>query len=227
MTPSEIIRDAADRLAAAGDSRPWPARDPVNLPMIRNWLEAIGGAVDAVGVGCQDTAPPAMIQVWTMPGLHRSRGDDDPLAAMSALLEEAGYPSIVATNCDQVYHRPVRVGEQLAVQTRLVDVTGPKRTALGEGWFVTTRSTWTSSGEPVATMDFRVLRFRPEPRKPPRRDATPSAPPGVPASSGRSSRQTPSSSGPVPRRASCASSAATAAGRCAIRPARGARRAGT
>jgi hypothetical protein len=98
---------------------------------------------------------------------------------MSALLEEAGYTSIVATNCDQVYHRSVRVGEQLAVQSRLLDVTGPKRTALGEGWFVTTRSTWTSAGEPVATMDFRVLRFRPEPRKPPQGDATPSAPPGV------------------------------------------------
>ena len=65
MTPSEIIRDAADRLAAAGDSRPWPARDPVNLPMIRNWLEAIGGAFDAGSAGdvggaeCQDSAPPA------------------------------------------------------------------------------------------------------------------------------------------------------------------------
>jgi len=40
-------------------------------------------------------------------------------------------------------------------------VTGPKRTALGEGWFVTTRSTWFSSGEPVAAMDFRILKFRP------------------------------------------------------------------
>ena len=49
-----------------------------------------------------------MIQVWTMPGLHGTRGDDDPLAAMSALLDEAGYTSVVATNCDQVYLRPVR-----------------------------------------------------------------------------------------------------------------------
>ena len=179
MTPPEIITSAADRLAAEGDSKPWLARDPVNRPMIRNWLEAIGDPADASGQGRADTAPPAMIQVWTMPGLHGTRGGDDPLGAMSALLEEAGYTSIVATNCDQAYHRPVRIGEQLAVQSRLLDVTGPKRTALGEGWFVTTRSTWTSAGEPVATMDFRVLRFRPEPRKPPQGDATPSAPPGV------------------------------------------------
>ena len=122
--------------------------------MIRNWLEAIGGPGT-----CPGTAPPAMIQVWTMPGLHGTRGDDDPLAAMTALLDEAGYTSVVATNCDQAYHRYLKVGEQLAVSARLVDVTGPKRTALGEGWFVTTRSTWTSAGEPVATMDFRVLKY--------------------------------------------------------------------
>ncbi len=179
VTAPETITSAAERLAAAGDSKPRLARDPVNRPMIRNWLEAIGDPADPSAQECADTAPPAMIQVWTMPGLHGTRGGDDPLGVMSALLEQAGYTSIVATNCDQTYHRPVRVGEQLSVQSRLLDVTGPKRTALGEGWFVTTRSTWSSAGEPVATMDFRVLRFRPEPRKPPQGVATPSAPPGV------------------------------------------------
>jgi uncharacterized OB-fold protein/acyl dehydratase len=179
MTP-ETIRAAADRIAAAGDSKPWPARDPVNRPMIRTWLEAIGDAVGPGGPDTErpDTAPPAMIQVWTMPGLHGTRGDDDPLALTSALLSAAGYTAVVATNCDQTYHRYVRVGEQLAVQSRLVDIAGPKRTALGEGWFMTTRSTWTCAGEPVATMDFRMLRFKPAPRKPPPGGASPSAPPG-------------------------------------------------
>ncbi len=164
MSAEDAIRDAAARLAAAGDSRPCPARDPVNLPMIRNWTEAIGPAgLDTAhpGAGDPDTAPPAMIQVWTMPGLHGVRGDDDPLGQMSRVLDEAGYTSVVATNCDQVYHRYLKLGEQLSVQARLLDVAGPKRTALGEGWFVTTRSTWFSAGEPVATMDFRILKFRP------------------------------------------------------------------
>jgi hypothetical protein len=107
-----------------------------------------------------------MIQVWTMPGLHGIRADDDPLGQMSQLLDEAGYTSVVATNCDQAYHRYLKTGEQLSVRARLLDVTGPKRTALGEGWFVTTRSTWFSVGEPVATMDFRILKFRP-PQEPP------------------------------------------------------------
>jgi uncharacterized OB-fold protein/acyl dehydratase len=158
--PAAAIRAAATRLAASGDSRPRAARDPVNLPMIRTWLEALGGPG---GEPDPETAPPAMIQVWTMPGLHGVRGDDDPLGQMSRVLDEAGYTSVVATNCDQTYHRYLTLGEQLSVRARLLDVAGPKRTALGDGWFVTTRSTWLSSGEPVATMDFRILKFRPVP----------------------------------------------------------------
>ena len=153
----DAIRAAAARIAAAGDSQPRAARDPVNLPMIRTWAEAI----DPNGQDDPGTAPPSMIQVWTMPGLHGVRTDDDPLGQMSNLLDEAGYTSVVATNCDQTYQRYLKLGEQLSVRTRLLDVTGPKRTALGEGWFVTTRSTWFSSDEPVATMDFRILKFRP------------------------------------------------------------------
>ena len=167
----DAIRAAAARLAASGDSRPRAARDPVNLPMIRNWTEVIDpGTTDD-----PDTAPPAMIQVWTMPGLHGARAGDDPLGQMSQVLDEAGYTSVVATNCDQAYHRYLKVGEQLSVRARLLDVTGPKRTALGEGWFVTTRSTWFSADEPVATMDFRILKFRP-PDTP-----SPAAPPPEPA----------------------------------------------
>jgi uncharacterized protein len=80
---------------------------------------------------------------------------------MMPALDEAGYPAIVATNCEQTYHRYLKVGERVSVRARLVDVTGPKRTALGEGWFVTTRSTWLAGEEPVAEMNFRVLKYRP------------------------------------------------------------------
>jgi uncharacterized OB-fold protein/acyl dehydratase len=166
------LRALAQRVSAAGQSRPRPGRDPVNLPMIRNWIEAIGDASPvytdadfaAASVHRALVAPPAMIQVWTMPGLHRGRADDDPLSAMSVALDEAGYTSVVATNCDQVYYRYLRHGEQVRVRASLLDVTGPKQTALGEGWFVTTRSTWYAGDEPVAAMDFRILKFRPRAR---------------------------------------------------------------
>ncbi len=163
------IRSAAQQVREAGLSPPRPARDPVNLPMIRNWAEAIGdanpvytdAAFAAASVHQGLVAPPAMVQVWTMRGLHPLPDPDDPLGLMSAALDEAGYTSVVATNCDQVYHRYLRHGDQLTIRAELLDVTGPKRTALGEGWFVTTRSTWFSAGQPVATMDFRVLKFKP------------------------------------------------------------------
>jgi uncharacterized OB-fold protein len=166
----DAIRAAAQRIAAAGESSPRAARDPVNLPMIRNWAEAIGdanpvytdaGAAERSGHGGL-VAPPAMAQVWTMRGLHPRREDDDPLGLMSAVLDQAGFTSVVATNCEQEYARYLRPGEEVTVRASLESVTGPKQTSLGEGWFVTTRNTWYAGTEPVATMLFRILKFRPK-----------------------------------------------------------------
>jgi uncharacterized OB-fold protein len=193
----ENIHEAAARITADGESRPRPARDPVNLPMIRNWAEAIGDAnpvyTDA-GAAARSVhrglvAPPAMAQVWTMRGLHpaaehRGADDDDPMGRMSAVLDEAGFTSVVATNCEQEYHRYLRHGEQVTVRARLEGVTGPKRTALGEGWFVTTRSTWYAGTEPVASMLFRILKFRPPPPRPAPVPPSP-APAAVPPSPAR------------------------------------------
>jgi uncharacterized protein len=148
---------------ARGESARRAGRDPVNLPMVRNWLEALGDENPAY----TEVAPPAMAQVWTMFGLRGTRTTDDPLGAMLPVLDEAGYTSIVATNCEQTYHRYLRYGEEVAVSSTLESVIGPKTTALGEGWFVTTRSTWYVGDEPVAEMLFRVLKFRPKPAPPP------------------------------------------------------------
>ncbi|HEX3788692.1 MAG TPA: bifunctional MaoC family dehydratase N-terminal/OB-fold nucleic acid binding domain-containing protein [Pseudonocardiaceae bacterium] len=166
------IADEAERIVAGGDSRPRLARDPVNQPTVHNWVEALGDtnpvytdaelADQSIHKGL--VAPPAMAQVWTMGGLVRQNGGratDDPLGAIMAVLDGAGFTSVVATNSEQNYFRYLRPGEQVAVTTRLGDVVGPKRTALGEGWFVTTYNTWYVGDEPVADMLFRVLKFRP------------------------------------------------------------------
>ena len=171
----EVIRQAAAGVAAAGESGPRPAPDPVNLPMIRHWVQAMGDtnpvyldaefAARSVHGGL--VAPPAMAQVWTMRGLQPAEDNgDDPLGLMSAALDEAGFTSVVATNSDQEYYRYLRHGEHVTVRTSLESVTGPKLTALGEGWFVTTRSTWYVGTEAVASMMFRVLKFRPSPPRP-------------------------------------------------------------
>jgi uncharacterized protein len=181
------VRDAAARIAAAGESPAQQARDPVNLPMINNWVEAIGDAnpvytdadFAARSVHGGLVAPPAMVQVWTMRGLHPPGDRDDPLGLMIAALDQAGFTSVVATNCEQEYHRYLRHGERVAVRASLVDVAGPKRTSLGEGWFVTTRNTWYVGQEAVASMTWRVLKFRPAAQEPPAQEppaqATPAA----------------------------------------------------
>ena len=166
------IRQAAERIAAAGESPPRVAPDPVNLPMIRHWTQAMGdtnpiytdAGAAAASVHGELVAPPAMVQVWTMCGLRPApdAGDaGDPLGLMTAVLDDAGFTSVVATNSEQEYYRYLRPGEQLTVRSSLEGVTGPKQTALGEGWFVTTRSTWYAGDEAVAAMRFRVLKFRP------------------------------------------------------------------
>lgn len=157
----ERIMAAAERIRALGETNLRSGRDPVNQPMINNWVEAIG---DRDPRWTSGVAPPAMLQVWTMGGLHPKRAADDPLHAMIELLSEEGFTGVLGTNCEQEYHRLLRVGEEVTVTTSLESVVGPKQTGVGEGYFVTTRNIWRVGEEEVATMLFRVLKFVPEER---------------------------------------------------------------
>jgi len=165
----EDIQKAAERVKAEGKSKPRAARHPVNQPMIDHWLDAMGDNniiyVDeeaAKAAGHPGTvAPPAMIQVWTMMGLGGNRPDDDPLGKILGLFDDAGYIGVVATNCEQTYHRHLRPGEEVSVAAELTDVVGPKRTALGEGFFITQKISWQVGDEDVAEMMWRIMKFRP------------------------------------------------------------------
>lgn len=162
-TTHDEIMAAAARIKAGGETAPRPGRDPVNQPMINNWVEAIGDADPRWTAG---EAPPAMAQVWTMGGLHPTRDPGDPLHSMMTILTAAGYTGVLGTNCEQTYARTLRVGEEVTVTTRLESVVGPKRTGVGEGYFVTTRNVWRVAlpdgwSEEVAEMMFRVLKFVP------------------------------------------------------------------
>ncbi len=154
------IMARAEELIARGDTAPRAALDEVNVAMIRHWAEAMGDT-DARWGGAEPVAPPAMAQVWTMYGLDPHRPDGDPLHATMQLLDEAGYTSVLGTNCDQTYARYLKPGERPAITTRLESVVGPKQTGVGEGYFVTTLNTWWVGEEAVATMTFRVLKFKP------------------------------------------------------------------
>ena len=106
-------------------------------------------------------APPAMIQVWTMMGLSGDRPVDDPLGRIMNLFDDAGFVGVVATNCEQTYHRYLRPGEEVTISAELGEVIGPKQTALGEGFFVNQHIVWQVGDEDVAEMDWRILKFKP------------------------------------------------------------------
>jgi 3-oxo-4,17-pregnadiene-20-carboxyl-CoA hydratase alpha subunit len=169
MSAADDILQAAEKVKAEGKSKPRVGRHPVNQPMVDHWLDAMGDknpiyvdedAAKAAGhPGI--VAPPAMIQVWTMMGLGGVRAPDDPLTKILELFDDAGYIGVVATNCEQTYHRYLRPGEEVSVAAELTDVVGPKRTTLGEGFFITQKISWQVGDEDVAEMMWRIMKFKP------------------------------------------------------------------
>jgi uncharacterized protein len=175
--------------------------DPVNVPMIRHWVEAMGdenpvylsdAAARAAGYPSL-IAPPTMLQAWIMRGLKASNAVEAARAAgtsqgsgpsdvMMKLLDDEGLTSVVATNCEQQYGRPLVLGDRVMTRSVIESISEPKRTALGVGRFLTTRMDYVAvpdadvpagplsgdellalfeAGEPVATMRFRILKFLP------------------------------------------------------------------
>jgi uncharacterized protein len=145
--------------------------DPVNQPMIRHWVEAVGDDnpiytdPDAAekSVHGEIVAPPVMLQAWVMRGVRpRPATGGNARDELMRTLDDAGFTSVVATNCEQEYHRYLHLGDHLSTTTTIESVSDEKATGLGVGHFVTTRVDYrTDDGELVATMRFRILKFKP------------------------------------------------------------------
>lgn len=140
-------------------------KDPVNEPMIRHWCEAMGDG-NAAYAGPGAVAPPTMLQVWTMGGLSGHTGRTAAQDELFALLDGAGYTSVVATDCEQEYLRPLRPGDRVTYDAVIESVSERKTTKLGTGYFVTTRTDVRADGEPAGTHRFRILKYAPRARRP-------------------------------------------------------------
>ncbi|MFP3989355.1 OB-fold domain-containing protein [Streptomyces sp. E11-3] len=140
-------------------------KDPVNEPMIRHWCEAMGDAHPAY-TGPDAVAPPTMLQAWTMGGLAGHTARSAAYDELTALLDGAGYTSVVATDCEQEYLRPLRVGDEITFDAVIESVSEEKTTKLGTGHFVTTRMDVRTNGELAGTHRFRILKYAPVQRKP-------------------------------------------------------------
>jgi acyl dehydratase len=177
---SDALRD--ELLARVG--KPLDARgvvvapDPVNVPMIRHWVDALNDqnpAYDEARAGETRygavVAPPAMLQTWTMArpvieGIAERGGSpmewdpDRPLPKLAA----AGYTGTLATNTVLRFDRYLRLGDVISTEAVLADVSEQKHTGLGRGYFVTWSSSYRDQhGESVGSQDFTVFKFAPGP----------------------------------------------------------------
>jgi uncharacterized OB-fold protein len=143
-------------------------RDPVNLPMVHHWCQALDDRNPAyldedyaASTRGHLIAPPGMLQTWTMDA-PRDPDDLSPNDLVNRLLDEAGYTSVVAVNYEHEYVRELKHGERISVRSTTEDLSPEKTTALGVGVFTTTRSEYvTDDGELVGIGRMRLLKFKP------------------------------------------------------------------
>lgn len=152
---------------------PYYSWDPVNAPMIRHWCEAMGDSnpvytqpdVASESVHGELVAPPTMLQVWSMVGYGGQQppgsSTDEPMPVVP-ILQQNGYPAVVATNCEQEYIRYLKLGDTISTTSEIEDVSDQKTTALGTGFFVTQLINFYVQGEElVGQMRFRLFLYRP------------------------------------------------------------------
>lgn len=165
------LMEKLQALVGSSSGEPTIGPDPVNAPMIRHMVEALGDTnpiyVDdeAARAAGHDgiVAPPTMLQTWSMGGLNRSGpSPEGGWGAALNLLNDAGFTSTVAVNCEQEYVRYLQPGDRVTVTGFLDSVSEEKATGLGVGHFVTTRDEYRDQdGNLVGTHMFRVLKFKP------------------------------------------------------------------
>lgn len=174
MDSSEILRQARSFVGSHATC-PATARDPVNLPMIRRWCEAMGetnpihtddAAARAAG-HAGIVAPPAMLEVWTMSPYRATGRLPEEAMPIIQYFDSVGYTGVVATNIEQQYDRYLHLGDTVSMVAVVDEVSEEKRTGLGIGHFITLRYEFTDQHDrPVGRMMFRVLKFLPKPRDP-------------------------------------------------------------
>jgi uncharacterized OB-fold protein len=152
---------------------PTVARDPVNMPMIRQWCDAMGETHPAylLPESARQTlhgevvAPPTMLQAWVMEGWEMHAGYDEPRNEQHRLhkfLTESGYSGVLGTNTEEHYERYLKLGDVVSAVTVIDEISEEKATGAGIGYFITTRTSFEDqNGESLGWMTFRVLKFKP------------------------------------------------------------------
>jgi uncharacterized OB-fold protein/acyl dehydratase len=149
-----------------------PAKDDVNVTMIRHWCEAMGetnpaytdaewAAQSARG---KTIAPPAMMYCWGQVGFAAASGrPKDPQVEMNELFDEYGFTGVLGTNIKQEYLKEVSPGDTVYMEMVIDNISERKATGRGTGYFFETLATFTNQNqEKIGTQRFRVLKFIPQ-----------------------------------------------------------------
>jgi len=142
---------ALDLQALAGKRLgPYLSYNPVSRVQIWQWCSAMGDRNPLYlddeyrrGAGFERVvAPPAMMQMWSMRDVtmqYAPGSTDAPPYQVLDTLSDNGYPANVAVSYDITFHRLLLEGDRAHHYTTVVAISELKRTALGEGHFVTER----------------------------------------------------------------------------------------
>ena len=165
-----------------GDGGEIVAPDPVNVPMIRHWVDALDdqnpiyldeAAAQAAG-HAGIVAPPAMLQTWGMQrpkiegiaergGSAQETKGESPITALAA----EGFSGTLATNSELEFDRYLRPGDLLTSGGILESISELKTTGLGRGYFVTWVTEYRDqTGASVGRQRFRVFKFAPGAKDP-------------------------------------------------------------
>jgi len=171
------LRERLEKYIGEPMGPPAVAPDPVNVPMIRHWVDALDDRnpvyldeeVAATTRFGGVVAPPTMLQTWTMArpkieGIAERGGAPGEISRDNPIpvLDEAGYVGTLATNSELEFVRYLRPGDQVHLTSELESISNRKTTALGQGYFLTWVTTYMSGeDEVVGRQLFRILKFDP------------------------------------------------------------------
>lgn len=128
---------------------PYISWNPVSRTQIWQWCSAMG---DENPVYLDDdyraahtdfeaaTAPPTMMQMWSMRDVHGNYAPgsttDHPYQLLKEL-EAEGFAGVMAVSYDQTFHRYLQEGDRVHHYTTIVNMSELKTTGVGKGFFVT------------------------------------------------------------------------------------------
>lgn len=175
---------------------PYLSFNPVSRVQIWQWCSAMGDSNPLyldddyrAGRGFDGAvAPPAMMQMWTMRDVNMEYApgstDAPPYQVLDTLVGH-GFPANVAVSYDISFHHYLVEGDRARHYTTVVAISDLKRTALGEGHFVTERVEYLDQGDALfAEALITYFQYRPVEGPAASADSAGDRPPPSPTSSG-------------------------------------------